>query len=225
MSVASVSNSSAWVAQLRGAATGHPRHSDGDGDDDAGVHGTRQSRGGGFVNAMASALSAMGLDVSKLSPSATTTAPGTTTDGASATSNSAAQDPSQALSSFMHTLMDTLQAQGTQPAGSGPQAASDPDGDGDGSSPVGGGHGHHHHGNLKAELQGLIQKLGTGSSSGGSDAAASDPALAALQQSFQNLASAFGDSDSKATLQNFLQSLSSQLDQQPPQGQLVNATA
>jgi hypothetical protein len=106
------------------------------------------------------------------------------------------------------------------------------------------GHGHHHHhhgasGNLESGLQSLIQQLSasTGGTSGTTTTGSStsspstsgvsspSPAIAALQQSFGNLLTADGASNSGATLVSFLQTLSQDIQGTSSKGNFVNTTS
>jgi hypothetical protein len=196
---------------------------DRDGDNDGGrVSGSSgTSARGGFASAINQALSQIGVS-------------GSTASGAS----SAAQDPLQALSAFMHNLFAALQSQGGgQPAAAQGGADSDGDNDGGGASGVSaaaGGGRHHGGGNIASKLQSLIQQLSASSSGASASTTAgatasgtdtSNSALSALQQSFQNLLSSQGASGSQATLGSFLQTLAQDLPGANPAGNIVHTQA
>jgi len=170
-------------------------------------------RGGDFLNAIAQALTQIGA--------------GSNADNSTSTSSSSSssQDPSQALLSFMHTLMQALHAQNGATATAHNGTDSDGDNDGSRASGVGGSGRHHHH--LQANLQSLISELS--SSSGGSsssnsdtsDVSSSDSTISSLQQSYQNLLNALGDTGSTTTLGDFLQAFSNNLQDASTVGGLV----
>lgn len=194
---------------------------DRDGDNDGG--GVAAASGtparGGFVSAINQALSQIG--VSGSAPSAAT---GTA---------SAAQDPLQALSNFVHNLFAALQAQGAAQPGAAQGGDSDGDNDGSGASAAAGVARHQGGGNIASRLQSLIQQLSASSSStSGSSTSGTTPTtdtsssvLAALQQSFQNLLSSQGASGSQATLGSFLQTLAQDLPGASPAGNIVQTQA
>jgi hypothetical protein len=115
----------------------------------------------------------------------------------------------------MQTLMAALQAQSSGDT-------SKTDSHSTGSASATGNKGRHP--NIEADLQSLIQQL-TSSTTSTSDTSASDSALSSLQQKFQGLLSALGDSGSNATLGNFLQALASNLQGSVSSGNVVNAQA
>ena len=197
---------------------------DRDGDNDGG----RVSRpsGGGLASAVNQALSQIGVSASSGSAATGSTTP--------------TPDPMQASSAFMHNLFAALQSQGSgQPRTAQGGADSDGDNDGGSTSGVSGatGGGRHHGGgagSIASKLQSLIQQL-SASSQGTSNSTptslstsasgATDPALTALQQSFQDLLSAQGVSGSQATLGSFLQALAQDLPGTKPTGNIVQAQA
>lgn len=200
-------NSFSSVGQTNGAA-------DSDGDNDGGRRTGGAGRGNAFVSAIAQALSQIGVSASGLT-SGTTPAPGATT------STTPAVDPQQALGTFMHDLFAALQAQnggqsgaaGNAPAGGG----TDSDGDNDGSSASavsGTGNGRHHHGhggmsNIQSGLQNLIQQLSSSTPTDGT--ATPSPANSTLQQDFQNLLGALGQTSGQANLGDFLKAIADNL--------------
>ena len=152
----------------------------GDGDGDGGISSSGTAPGGRFASAIMQALSQAGI-----SPSSTSTTASTST-----------QNPQQALQAFMQNLFAAMQTQGGQASG-----GTDSDGDsaasaisGSSSTLATGGQGHHHGGGvgkIEASLQGLIQQL----SASGSSSSSSNATDTALQQSFQNLLNAQGQSN------------------------------
>ena len=165
----------------------------------------------GFLDAVSSALSSIGVTLPDTASSDSTGAD-TSTPGSS--------DAGQALGAFLHQLMGSLHAQG----GSGASAGADKDGDKDG-----GGARARGHGNIKSDLQSLIQTLSSGT---GSD----NSSVSDLQSSFSSLITALGggastSGDSSAKLSSFLQALSGSLGASgssaslPSSGNLVNTTA
>jgi len=83
-------------------------------------------------------------------------------------------------------------------------------------------------GKIEGGLQNLIQQLSSsssadtsGSSTAGSGSSSSNSSLDALQQSFDNLLSADGKSGSGATLENFLQTLSQNMQGSLPTGNVI----
>lgn len=187
--------------------------------------------GGGFINALATALSQIGINSTSSSSS-----------NGDSSSSSSSQNPAQALVSFLQDLMAALQSQngGQLPTSTGTD--SDNDNDGSSASTIGGTSGHHHHHNrLEANLQGLIQQLSSSSSnstaSTSTDASTSttnsaisgssttSSTLSSLQQSFQNLLTAYGDTGNSTSLQNFLQAFANNLDGSKPVGKVLQTQA
>jgi hypothetical protein len=163
----------------------------------------------GFLDAVSSALSSIGVTLPETASSDSTSA-----DSGTASSS----DAGQALGAFLHQLMGSLHAQ--DGAGAGAGAGADKDGD------KGGGGGRAWgHGNIKSDLQSLIQTLSSGT---GSD----NSSVSDLQSSFSSLITALGGSTSaSAKLSSFLQALSGSLGASsssaslPSSGNLVNTTA
>lgn len=226
MSINGISSGTLNVPQFNPASSGSQTggvNADRDGDNDGGRVGgsSGTSAGGGLASAINQALSQIGVSGSTVSGSSTV-----------------AQDPLQALSTFMHDLFAALQSQvAGQPAVA--QGGGDSDGDNDGggasrvSAAAGGGR-HQGAGNLASKLQSLIQQLSASSSgasssstpsAGTSGAGTANQALSALQQSFQNLLSSQGASGSQATLGNFLQTLAQDLPGANPAGNIVHTQA
>lgn len=223
------SNNSAIAAtQFSGLTPVAATSKDCDGDNDGSRVSSASGRGGKFASAITQALAQLGVSA----PSAGSTSG---TSGASS-----AQDPKQALTSFMQNLFAALQSQNGTPAAassgsasgtsaSGAGANTSVDGTTTGAAAATTGHGHHHHGGggmskLESGLQSLSQQLSSSSgqtTSGGP----SNPSLDALQQSFNNLLSADGASGSNATLNAFLQSLSQSLHGAPTTGNVVTTKA
>lgn len=222
MSVNSVSNNSSWISQITGASQTRGRRSDNDGDD--GVQQAGQGRsGGGLFSAIANALSQIGVG----SSSSTASSPSSSSSSASSdSSSSSSQDPAPALGSFMQSLMAALHAQSAQSQGttsSSAQAGTDSDGDNDGTTSSTQGHGHHR-GHLQSDLESLMQKLASSSTASNSLSTTSDSSVSALQQSFQNLMGAVGDTSSNATLSNFLTALSGQFSGASTTGNVVKTS-
>jgi hypothetical protein len=155
--------------------------------------------GSSFINAIASALSDIGVT------SSASADPGT----AAADANT---DPAKALGDFLHTLMDTLHAQGGGPQGAGGPPPPPPSGGGKG-------------GGIESDLQSLISSLGTTDTESTSDS--TDSAGTDLAASFKNLLGALGmdSADSSSKLGQFLQTLSAKLETSGPSGNLINTTA
>lgn len=209
MSIASVQSSN-WVSQVGGVSSSAVRRGNEGDSDEGGQRVGRQK--GGFAAAIASALGQIGV-------SGATAGSGNT---ASSTGDTSSQDPAQALSAFMQSLMSALHAQNSQANAAQGVAGADADGDGDSSTSSVQGH-RHQRPNMQADLQSLIQQLassGTANASSGSGSA-----VDGLQQSFQNLMSAVGDTNSNATLSNFLQVLSSQMSGASKVGNAISTTA
>ena len=220
-----------WLSQLN--QTNQPGQSvNGNGNDQTGTTGVA---GGGFINALATALSQIGINSTSSSSS----------NGDSSTSSSS-QDPSQALASFLQDLMNALQSQHAGQLTNNMGTDGDNDNDGSSTLAIGGasGHHHHHHNRLEANLQSLILQLSssnpisTGSSTDPntnaststannavSGSAATSSALSTLQQSFQNLLTAFGDTSNSANLQNFIQTFANNLDGSNPVGKVIQTQA
>ena len=125
----------------------------------------------------------------------------------------------QALNAFVQNLFGALQDSATPAGGTGAKSAPTARKDrpsGSASAPAlpdtqAGG-------NLESQIQGLAQQLNA------SPAPASDGQLATLQQSFQNLVATQGG-DANASLGNFLQALSQNLQDVPPAGSLISTSA
>ena len=197
-------------------------------------------------NTILQSLSPSGTGTSSASASGSSTSTGST-----ATSP---DQVSQALSDFMQTLIAALQAQNTakgSPASAAPASQAAPTAASSAASatsaaPISGsqvqGHHHHHHhsegaGQISSELNSLITQLSsastpasgtsaadTSASVAGAAASASTPA-SSLQQSYQNLLSSVGAGGSGASLNNFLQTLSANLQGTGSSGNLVNSHA
>lgn len=150
---------------------------------------------GGFISAIASALSEIG---------ATSAA----SDATSATATATATEPAKALGDFLNSLMEALHAQGggKDVAGAdGADAPPPPPPDGKG-------------GGIATDLQSLIASLaGTGDSSTGTSLATSFKSLLGA------LGADSGDATSR--LSQFLQTLSDKLSSSGPAGNLINTTA
>lgn len=217
MSVSATTNSASSISQLNSTSRTQRQRPDNDGDGDGGVRGHRRGEGGGFRNAIASALSQLGIGTTS-GTTASSSSNSASQDSAS-TSSASQSDQAQALSAFMHSLMAALHAQSNPASATAPQAGTDSDGDNDGSTAAT--QGHRHRPNVQGDLQSLMQELASGSSS----TSGADPTVGALQQSFQSLLSAYGDSGSSATLGNFLQALSSQFPGGSTSGNVVKTTA
>lgn len=197
-------------------SVGKGSDSDGDGD-----RSRVQATGGGsgeqerFLDAILQALSRAGV----------TGRTGQTEASAASSpdsSPSTTQDPVQALGIFMDALFAALQAQSAQGLARGGASTGQQGSGGDsgvkGVQGTSGNVGRHlgaGAGGMEARLQGLVQQLSSGlSPSGGSQTA--------LEQSFDNLLSALGDSGSKASIGTFLQALSQTLRGAGPTGNVVN---
>jgi len=150
-----------------------------------------------------------------------------TTAASSTSSTSGTSDSSQAEATFAQNLFAALQSQ----AGGAPASGSSSTASG-GAAPAGG---HHHHhgggggGKISSGLDSLASALTasssntstTDSSTDASDTTGSDP-LSALQASFNNLLAANGQSSSSASLPQFLQTLSQNLQNAPATGNVVS---
>ena len=206
MSVSSIQGNNGLL-QISSPNGGRPPRGH-DGDDDEMRASSR--RGGGLMAAIGNALSQIGV--------------GSSSDSANSSStenDSSSQDPAQAVSAFVQSLMGALHAQDTQASASQNTSGTDADGDNDGSTSAAQGHHRHHH--LQADLQSLMQQLSssnTSNSSSNSTAPSSD-----LEQSFKNLMSALGNTNSNATLPNFLQALSNQFAGGSKAGNAVSTSA
>ena len=191
-----------------------------------------------------------GTILQSLSQSGTGASSGSASGSSTSTGGAAASPDqvSQALSDFMQTLIAALQAQNTAngsaasaaPASQAAPAAASSAAQISGSQ-VQGHHHHHHHsegaGQISSELNSLITQLSsastpasgtsatdTSTSVAGAAASASTPA-SMLQQSYQNLLSSMGAGGSGASLNNFLQTLSANLQGTGHSGNLVNSHA
>ncbi|RZI42439.1 hypothetical protein EGT07_14630 [Herbaspirillum sp. HC18] len=217
MTVSGISSSQISMFQMN--KTGSASQAGGN----SGVQGTEGNRppppppGGGFGSAIKDALSSLGIDLDSLSDSSSSTSATGATDTSATETDGSTESASAALKSFMHTLMDTLHAQGS----SGAQAQGETEGSGQVQGP--GGHHHGGHGNIQADMQSLIQKLSS-SSSDSTSSNTSDSDTSELQQSFDSLMNALGasSSGSDATLSKFLQALQGNME---PKGTIVNTTA
>ena len=141
-------------------------------------------------------------------------------NSASAENDSTAQDPARAVSAFVQSLMSALHAQDTRANASQNTSGTDADGDNDGSASAAQGHRRHH---LQADLQSLMQQLSSSSTGNASSSATAAPSD--LEQSFKNLMSALGNTNSNATLPNFLQALSNQFAGAGKAGNAVSTVA
>lgn len=229
MSVSGIQNSS-YLAQLMQLSTITQNTGDGSGSNDGStVSEVAQGSGGSLFSAIGQALLEAGIS-----------APVGATLGSTDSSSTSDQNAQQALQGFMQNLFAALQAVGGQtgsngnsPAASGVNTTSDP------SSSVQGHHHHHHHhggkGKLEALMEGLIQQLsGSDSNSTSSDSAdtvsgssstSSSSADTALQQSFQNLFSTLGASDTQTSLPDFLQLIVQNMEGAGAEGNVVNTQA
>lgn len=172
---------------------------------------------GAFLDAISSALSAIGVTVADGESEAS--------DDATASGTAGTADAGQALGAFLHQLMGSLRAQG---------GAGDSGEEGEGGEPPAGpppGGGGSGLGNIESDLQSLLSKL---TSSGSDSTASSDSGVSELQSSFSSLLSALGgssDSGSSDKLASFLQALSGSLGSASAggslssSGNLVNTTA
>lgn len=206
MSVSSIQGNNG-LSQISSPNAGRPpRGNDGDVDE------MRASarRGGGLMAAIGNALSQIGVGSSSGSE-----------NSASAENDSTAQDPARAVSAFVQSLMSALHAQDTRANASQNTSGTDADGDKDGSASAAQGHRRHHH--LQADLQSLMQQLSSSSTSNASSSATAAPSD--LEQSFKNLMSALGNTNSNATLPNFLQALSNQFAGAGKAGNAVSTVA
>ena len=162
--------------------------------------------GSSFINAIASALSDMGVTTSASS------------DSSNASTNAGAA-PAKALGDFLHTLMEALHSQGgdQQDGTAGPQGAGGPPPP----PPFGGAKG----GGIESDLQSLISSLESSSTDSTTDSTSS--ASTDLAASFKNLLGALGvdSADSGSKLGQFLQTLSAKLETSGPSGNLINTTA
>ena len=215
MAIDSVSGSvAASYTQFSSTGAVAPRGQDSDGDND-GSTGRSRGVGGGvgggrIANAIAQALSQLG-GTSSTSGTSATDATGTT--GAAGTAGSST-DIKQAESAFAQSLFAALHAQSA----------------GTGNAPGAGQGGEHHHhggggGRLAAGLQSLAQQLSSSSSTPGTSGSGGSQALSDLQTSFDNLLAANGQSGSGATLSQFLQSLSQNLQGAASSGNVVSTKA
>jgi hypothetical protein len=226
------------VSQARSASA--TKRVDGDGDNDGTrVRGSRGGAGGGkFIDAIFQALSQIA------GPSTS----GSATTGSTGASTSPPSSVLQSLGSFVHDLFAALQSQGGQSAAApgtpqGGQSVADSNGTststgGDSTVEAPAHHRHHGHGGgvaqVEARLQGLIQALAssnaspTGTQPADAGSAAGGPstdALSKLQQSYQTLLGALGESGSASSLGNFLQALSKNLQGFGSTGSVVQTKA
>jgi len=125
----------------------------------------------------------------------------------------------QALNAFVQNLFGALQDSGTPASGTGAKSAPVVRKDRPSSSataqPLGDSQAS---GNLESQIQGLAQQWNASPNS------SSEGNLAALQQSFQNLVATQGG-DANASLGNFLDALSQNLQNIPPAGSLISTSA
>ena len=181
----------------------------------------KQGPGAAGASKFADAISAALSQVTGSSATSSTTA------ASSTSSTSGTSDSSQAEATFAQNLFAALQAQ----AGGAPASGSSSATTSSGAAPAGG---HHHHhgggggGKISSGLDSLASQLTASSSDGsntsttdGSDSSGSDP-LSALQASFNNLLAANGQSGSSASLPQFLQTLSQNLQNAPATGNVVS---
>jgi hypothetical protein len=167
--------------------------------------GTRPPRGGeGFISAIASALSSLGVSSASASTASTSTDTSTTST-----------DPAQALGDFLHTLMEAMHSQNA--GGKGDATAVE----GERPPPPPGG------GGMEADLQSLIASVSAGASDTTSATSTEDSATSTLQSSFASLLGSLGldQSNAGSKLSEFLQTLSSKLEANGPSGNLINTTA
>ena len=157
--------------------------------------------GGGFIDAIASALQSLGIS---------------STDSTASTTGTDNGNAAQALGSFLHELMGALHEQGA--------SSPPPSGEGQAYGPPGGGG----PGRLEADLQSLISKLGaSGESSDTSETSETgETSGSALEASFQSLLEALGSdtSDASGKLASFLQALSDKLPNAGSSGNLINTS-
>jgi hypothetical protein len=195
---------------------------------------SQPSAGGGLVDAIVQALSHIGVTGSGSSTStgSSSSDASSSSDSSSTNSSSSTADIGQALGAFLQNLLQNLHAQSASSSTSdstnsdsstsistvSATAGNRP------SPPPGGGPAQ-----LQSDLQSLISELSSSSSASGTSSAsttASDTgSTSALQQSFQNLLGALGESGSSKTLNNFLQALSQNLSANSGSGNLVNTQA
>lgn len=217
MSVSSIPNSSNWITQLSQLSKSTQANRSGSSERAA---ATTQSSGG-FADAISQALAQLGIGSSTASTSSTANSSTTASSASAATASSGTpDDATQALSSFMQSLLAALQAQGSQSTAT---SGSDQDGDDDQSASTSAvnGTGARQH-NLQADLQSLIQNL---SASSASTASSTDSQSGTLQQSFQNLLSSLGGTGSNATLSGFLNTLASNVPGASMLGNVVSILA
>lgn len=219
MTVSNISAGNYWLSQL--SQQGNTSHTTGAGGGHVG--NLSQAHDNGLFTALTQALAQIGVN-----SGSTSSASG----GSPSSSSASGQDPSQALAAFIQSLMAALHGQHAQSSGT--QGGTDSDGDGSGALGV---HGHGgHHGNLQADLQSLLRQLASSSgvsssatstsdTSGTGTSTSSDTALSSLDQSFQNLMTAFGDTSGTATLANFLQAFNNTLQGTALGGNVVNTRA
>ena len=219
MTVNSIPTDNSWLSQLNQQSITNPTAKP----TSVQSGGTSQTNGTGFLNSIVQALSDIGVGSGASSST-----------NSDSSSSSTSQDPAQALASFIQSLMAALHAQNGHASGT--QGGADNDGDNDGSGTRVGGHAGHR-GNIAADLQSLIQQL-TGTSTGGSTSGSgttasnsTDPTLASLQQSFQNLVGVLGNNGANSSgggsisLTDFLQAFSSNLNNTTPNGNVVSTQA
>jgi hypothetical protein len=177
--------------------------------------------GGGFMDAIASALQSIGVSNSDSGTSTTSTT--SSTSDSSTDSSASSGNAAQALGSFLHELMGALHKQGATSSSSGDKPSY-------GAPPSGG------PGRMEADLQSLISKLGSGSDSDtastGSTAStdsedSEDTTTSSLATSFQGLLQALGSDTSGAStkLTSFLQALSDKLPDAGASGNMINTSA
>ncbi len=169
------------------------------------------SQEGGMLSTIMQALQQVGVTGSQTGSGASS--------GSSSTPSSTQQSESQALQSFVQSLFAALQSQsGTTGASQGTAATTAA-----GLSGTSHGHGHRRGAHIQQGLQSLIQQLQSSSATSATSStattaantsatSASSSSLTSLQQSFNNLVSAFGASTGNpATLGSFLNTLASDL--------------
>lgn len=248
MSIDSIStnNSALTSTQFSSVSSVKSARHDGDGDD----QGVRKTGGGGragkFREAISDALAQLGISAVNAGSSA---ASGTSGVAATASPDgssdvTASKTPKQALDSFVQSLFAALHAQ-TQTAqapkeGGGIDALAGAER----TRTAGTSNARHHRhsggvGKLEGDLQSLIKELSantsststtdfttlgvrstTGTYSSGSGTLS--PTVTQLQQNFSALLSADGSASGSASLGNFLQTLSHNLQGAPASGNIVN---
>ncbi len=221
MSISGIASGSSTLASLsqttsQSSAVG-ARRVDQDGDAD-GQRRSGSRRGGAVASAITQALAQIGITVQ----------PAAAKQAAASNGIDGADNPpsvsQQALNTFMHDLLVALHSQGgaQTPAAAGDASAQAAASSGIGDQRKGGGLSL-----LESKLSSLIKQLsGNGDGSTGSSAssatATGNADLGKLQEDFQSLLSSQGGSASKATLTDFLQSISQNLQGASPLGNIVS---